>query len=127
VTSIVLVELLKGGFKLVPSLSGDTLLITLSGNGDMDTSPALGRYLKEMHAELLRIRVKRVVVDCRDLYFMSSSCIKCFVLWIDLIAHAGAAERYSVELTISTGLHWQRRSFEAMKRFAPGIVSLQEG
>jgi anti-anti-sigma factor len=77
-TGIVVVELLKGGFKLFLSLTGDTLVITLSGNGDMDTSPALGRYLKEMHAELTRIRVRCVVVDCRGLYFMSSSCIKCF-------------------------------------------------
>jgi hypothetical protein len=91
----------------------------------METPATLGTYLKKIHAETLRARAHSVIVECDELYFMSSACIKCLVTWIDGILKLEPAERYKVKFKANAKLSWQRRSFEALRRFAPALVHIE--
>jgi hypothetical protein len=56
---------------------------------------------------------------------MSSACIKCLVTWIDTIVKLDPTERYKVKFQANPHLPWQRRSFEALRRFAPSLVHIE--
>jgi hypothetical protein len=91
----------------------------------METPAILNGYLKKVHTEALRLRVHSVIIECDELYFMSSACIKCLVTWIDAIVKLDPMERYKVKFQANPNLPWQRRSFEALRRFAPSLVHLE--
>lgn len=117
--------IVKEGFSISARLENSTVFLKINGNGDMETPTTLGGYLKKIHTESLRLRAHSVVVECEELYFMSSACIKCLVTWIESITKLEPMERYKVKLRANPNLPWQRRSFEALRRFAPALVHIE--
>jgi hypothetical protein len=103
---------------------GEDIRLKLSGNGDTETPGTLAIYLRKVHAEVPRVLARSVIVDCDDLYFMSTACIKCLATWIDSIAQLDAAERYEVTFSTNPHLAWQARSFEDLRRSAPSLVRI---
>jgi hypothetical protein len=114
--------IVKEGFSLTARHEGNVVWLKIKGNGDMETPATLGSYLKKIHTETLRLRAHSVSVECDELYFMSSACIKCLVTWIDGVLKLDPMERYKVKFQANPNLPWQRRSFEALRRFAPALV-----
>jgi hypothetical protein len=114
--------IVKEAFSLTARHEGNAVFVKIIGNGDMETPMTLSSYLKKVHTEALRVRAHSVVVECDELYFMSSACIKCLVTWIDSIVKLDHADRYKVKFQANPNLPWQRRSFEALRRFAPALV-----
>ena len=72
------------------------------------------------------ISVSEVGFDLRSLYFMNSSCLKAFVTLVDKVVR-GTAPSYVIRFSANPQLHWQKRSFEALKRFALCVVRVDEG
>ena len=116
--------IVKEGFSLAARHEGNVVVVKIIGNGDMETPVTLGVYLKKVHTEALRLQAHSVIVECDELYFMSSACVKCLVTWIDGIVKLDPAERYKVKFKANANLPWQRRSFEALRRFAPALVHI---
>ena len=112
-------------FFLVLGEQGDQVRIRLSGSVDMDAVPALDPFLRRLHAEVLRERFRLVVIDMSGLHFMSSSPLQCLVAYINLVNKLGSDLRYGVRFLSNPRLHWQRRSLEALYRFAPEVVSIE--
>jgi hypothetical protein len=56
--------------------------------------------------------------------FMNSSCFKAFVTWIDSVKTD--SRQYRIVLLANSELHWQRRSLEALRRLAIGVVSVEQ-
>jgi len=111
-------------FALQPSLEGDRLRINFSGTGDMSAIEELNGYLKRVHVEAQRLGVTEVACDLRQLSFMNSSCFKAFVTWIDAVKTD--TRQYRIVLLANPDLHWQRRSLEALRRLATGIVTVEQ-
>jgi hypothetical protein len=111
-------------FALQPHLEGDRLLIDFSGTGDMSAIEELAAFLKRVHVEAQRLGVSEVSCDLRQLSFMNSSCFKSFVTWIDAVKTD--TRHYRIVLVANPDLHWQRRSLEALRRLAIGIVSVEQ-
>jgi hypothetical protein len=103
---------------------GEDIRLKLSGNGDAETPGTLAIYLRKVHAEVPRVRARSVIVDCDDLYFMSTACIKCLATWIDSIVQLDSAERYEVTFSPNPHLAWQPRAFEDLRRSAPSLVRI---
>jgi hypothetical protein len=118
-----LLSVVKDGFSLTPNLEEDVLVVEFAGNGDLEAVEALATFLKLVHREALHLKVKEVRVDLRQLYFMNSSCFKSFVTWIDAVAR-GVPETYGVRFLANPSFYWQRRSLEALRRLAAGVVSV---
>ena len=110
------------GFSLVPSQDPRGIVVRFSGTGDMGASAPLIAFLKQLHTEACRVGIREVVIDICNLDFMNSSCFKCFVWWISIVGDMDDVERYRVRFVSNPGLHWQRRSLEALESFAPEVV-----
>jgi hypothetical protein len=111
-------------FAIEPDLDDTRLLLRVTGNGDMAAAEPLDRYLKLVHKEALRVRVKEVAVNLCELYFMNSSCLKSFVTWIDTLSTV-VDRRYKIRLIGSPKLVWQRRTLDVLQRLGPSVVNLE--
>lgn len=124
-SGLTIAPILKDGFSIIATEKGAAILVAFSGTGDMEATPVLGTYLKELHGEACRLQVREVVFDLNDLDFLNSSCFKAFVWWISIVGDMDDAERYRVRFLSNPQLHWQRRSLEALENFAPEVVVVE--
>jgi hypothetical protein len=109
---------------LQPSLEDGRLTVTFTGTGDMSAIAELNDYLRKVHDEARRLNVPEVTCDLRKLTFMNSSCFKAFVTWIDTVKND--PQPYRIRLLAEQSLHWQRRSLEALRRLAVGVVTVEQ-
>jgi hypothetical protein len=112
-----------GAFSCAPMLDAGKLTVSFVGTGDVAAIEVLGAYLQRVHAEAERLGLTEVTCDFRKLSFMNSSCFKAFVLWIDTVKNA--AHSYRIRFLTDPEMHWQRRSLEALRRLATGVVSVE--
>ena len=110
-------------FSCAPLLDGGKLTVSFVGTGDVAAIEVLGAYLKQVHAEAERLHLTEVTCDFRKLSFMNSSCFKAFVVWIDTVKNT--APSYRIRFLTDPEMHWQRRSLEALRRLATGVVSVE--
>ena len=110
-------------FALVPSYQAPQLIVQFSGTGDLDAVDVLAQYLPRLHGACDELGATEVVFDFRALLFMNSSCFKGFVTFIDQARSSNAA--YRIRFITSAKHHWQRRSLEALRRLALGVVTIQ--
>lgn len=113
-------------FSILPSLAGQTLHLGVRGSADADIQGILPGYLKQVHAEAVRLGVREVVVDIHELYFMNSSCFKAFVSWMDALGQMGLRPCYILRLLKDPKLHWQARSLDALRRMAMRAVTVED-
>jgi hypothetical protein len=111
-------------FSVTSETSGRTVALRLSGNADSDVAPALGTLLERLHEEAVRVGVNEVVLDFRELYFLTSSCIKCLVVAIKRLSTLDARSQYKLRLVTTPALRWQERSFEVLCQMAPLLVRI---
>jgi hypothetical protein len=123
---LTLAPLIKEGFSLVLAEGGpaDAVYIRFTGTADMEATTLLDGYLRHLHGEATTAQIKTVTFDVSGLDFMNSSCFKCFVSWVGQVAKVPAEGRYDVHFVSHPHLQWQRRSLEALHRFARDIVTL---
>jgi hypothetical protein len=112
-------------FSAEATLREATLVLTLSGNADLNVKGHLDRFLALVHAEADRRGLRDVEVDVRNLEFMNSSCLKCLVGWIGRIQDAPAARQYHISFKSSPSRFWQQRSLHALSCLASELVSVQ--
>lgn len=123
-TQLNLNPVVTGVLSLEPSLEEDQIKVAFAGTGDMSAIAELNDYLKKVHDEAQRLVVPQVTCDLRKLSFMNSSCFKAFVTWIDTVKND--ARPYKIRLLAEPSLHWQRRSLEALRRLAVGVVTVEQ-
>ena len=114
----------KPAFTASTQTTGSRMRLRLDGNADTDVVTELASYLHGVHAAAQIQGVREVVVDLRGLFFMTSSCFKCFITWITAIEELDSTHRYMVRLEANENLHWQRRSLDALRNFATSVVTL---
>lgn len=112
--SLLLAPLRTDNLVLTPELLDDTLRVQLKGNADSTSNDEFGKFTTKLHAEAQRLGVKEVRLDLTQLYFMTSSCIKCFVTWIGFIKSAPADQQYSLHFMVNPNLRWQRRNLDVL-------------
>jgi len=110
-------------FSLEPSLENEKLCVVFSGTGDLDAVATLGSYLPKVHQHAALHGVEEVVFDFCALEFMNSSCFKAFVSFIDSAKTIGAS--YRIRFITASKHYWQRRSLEALRRLAMGLVIIE--
>jgi hypothetical protein len=115
------------GFTVQPSHTGDEIKVVLTGNADMTVTTKLGPYLDGLHSDAIALGVKRITFNIRELYFLTSSCLKCFATMLATAAALEPRRRYAVRFLANPNLHWQRRSLEALRCVAQEIVEIDAG
>jgi hypothetical protein len=108
--------------QLTPELVGDTLVVHLKGNADSASNDTFGAFISKLHAEAQRSTVKEVRLDLTQLYFMTSSCIKCFVTWIGFINAAPSGKQYALHFVVNPNLRWQKRNLDVLLQLSPRLT-----
>jgi signal transduction histidine kinase/CheY-like chemotaxis protein len=80
------------------------------------------QLLAQVDSEARRLKVQHVAVDFCRLGFITSTCFKAFVTWID---HLKEHEEYRVRFVSQDGQAWHKRSLSALRAFAPDLVTLE--
>ena len=124
-TQLTLEPITAGELRAVPASDGSVITLTLHGTADLRAAPALETLLPQLHQEALRLHAAEVVVDLRELEFMSSSCFRSFVTWLSDLQDVPAKDVYHVRLLQDSAKRWQRRSLSALSCFAVDLVRLE--
>jgi hypothetical protein len=111
-------------FSALPTISGMAVVVKLQGSCDLESTPLLDRFLNDLHSDLCRVSAPAVVIDFQELYFMNSASVKYFVTWLSKVRELEPPKRYAVRFLTNEKLTWQRRSLEAIRRFASDVVSI---
>jgi hypothetical protein len=112
-------------FSLEPALEGANFSIRLLGTADARAQRTIGATLPQVHAEALRLAVREVTVDYRELEFMNSSCFKEFITWLGEVRVLPSHTKYRIRFLSDSGKHWQRRSLTALSCFAVDLVEIE--
>jgi hypothetical protein len=112
------------GFTLRAENRAGKFEVTLAGNADMRVVSELDAALESLASTLPKASPE-IAFDIRELYFMNSSCFKCFVSFIVGALDLPAAERYKVVFLSNPRMHWQDRSLEALRSIATEIVRVE--
>jgi hypothetical protein len=111
-------------FSISHQANEQQIIVYLRGNADSDVADAFGLYLQQLHDVALVAKVREVVFDSRELYFLTSSCIKSLVVAIKRLMAVDARLQYKIRLITTPALRWQERSFEVLTKIAPLLVSI---
>jgi hypothetical protein len=98
--------------------------VILRGHADTRYKGDLDGFLSLAAREATRIGVSKVGIDISQVEFMSSSCIKGFVNWIGDLQEMPPEQRYRLHFVADPGVHWQRRTLQALAVFAGDLVDV---
>ena len=104
-------------------MEGDSCLVVVKGTADFQARPEFAVWIRSLHDEVLHLGLERVIVDIRELEFMSSMCVNVFVGWLVTILELPPSQHYEVHFRWEKGRFWQRKSIGALRRLAMMIVS----
>ena len=120
------VETMKeNDFAAHASTSERRIQVSLTGTADLTVKSQLDHFLREVHSEAQRCLAEEVTVDVRQLEFMNSSCLKCFVWWISTVQEQPGEGKYRIVFVSSPSVYWQRRSLNALACLANEIITIQ--
>jgi len=120
------VETMKeNDFTADASTSERRIQVSLTGTADLTVKTQLDRFLRNVHSEAQRCLAEEVTVDVRQLEFMNSSCLKCFVWWISTVQEQAGEGKYRIVFVSSPSVYWQRRSLNALACLANDIITIQ--
>jgi hypothetical protein len=116
-------SLTLGAFSVTHETTGDRVVVRLNGNADSKVAKAFERYLERLHDLAVGAKLRVVVLDFRELYFLTSSCIKCLTDFIRRDMATEPASQYRIRLLTTPALRWQEKSFDVLCQLAPLLVT----
>ena len=115
------------GISVTANVAGDVITTSFTGTAELPAVDAMNAVVAKLHEQAVGTHVREVVVDFTQLEFMSSSCFKALVTWInDIVELPDESARYRLRFRSNPQLHWQRRSLHVLKTFATDIVFVEE-
>ncbi len=115
----------NGHLRVTSTWQADALVMEFAGNAESLSVQAVQVLLSEAHREALARGAREVNVNIRQLNFMNSSCFKAFVTWLHDARALEATRTYRIRFLASPNIYWQSRSLEALRTFAPDLVSIE--
>jgi signal transduction histidine kinase/CheY-like chemotaxis protein len=98
------------------------LRVAFYGEATTPLREQIRQLLAQIDTEAVRLSLPQVFVDFRGLGFITSTCFKTFVTWID---HVKDHKRYRVRFASPDGQAWHKRSLTALQAFAPDLVTVE--
>jgi hypothetical protein len=123
--AVELEPLVLPAFSIQHELVAERVVVRLAGNADSEVTAAFAHYLERLHDQLVAAGLREVTFDFRELYFLTSACVKCLVVAIKRLMRLDPRQQYRMRLVTSRSLRWQERSFEVLCQIAPMLVSME--
>jgi hypothetical protein len=124
-SSVVPASITRKTFSAQASREGDTLLVQLTGEADLDARADLDAFVGDLHQCAQAPGITAVTVDLQKLEFMNSSCFKSLVTWLGRIQEMPAEVQYRVHFRSNPQMLWQRRSLHALRCLAVDLVTVE--
>jgi hypothetical protein len=99
--------------------------LRLIGSAESVALAPLGKMLGKLHGEAIRLEVREVTVDMRELEFMNSSCFNVFATWLGELQDLEPGQQYRIRFLSDDQKHWQRRSLGALSCFAVDLIQIE--
>ncbi len=116
----------KGSGIVIVAHARDTELeAQLSGSAEIPAAAVMTLLVQALHARALANAVASVTLDFTNLEFMSSSCFKSLVTWVNEVSELDPAKRYKIRFRTDPRIPWQRRSLHALKTMATDVISVE--
>jgi hypothetical protein len=112
-------------FSATVRLVDQEITVALIGNGDVRAQDPLETLLTTLHEAAGHLQVREVRIDCRELKFINSSCLKVLVSWIGQVLESAPGSRYQICFATNPTMQWQRRSFSALRAFGADLVRVE--
>jgi hypothetical protein len=112
-------------FETSAAMHDKTLTLHFKGSAELHVCDVLGPLLRQAHQEALRLGATEVQVDFEQLQFMTSSCLKRFVTWLNEVK-ASAQRPYTIRFVSNPRFRWQKASLAVLRNFAPESVTIQQ-
>mgnify|MGYP001370578118 CR=1 FL=1 len=93
---------------------------------DKNPAPYLTPLFNDIHTKVVESYTKLVELDVRDLTFLNSSGIRCFIQWVAQIPKTPKDKRYHLKIKISKHILWQENSFNLFKSIEPHHISIDK-
>ncbi len=106
------------------SLEGRTVVTTFTGVAELNVVDQLASLLHALHERAGELGVEQVVVDFSQLEFMSATCLRSFIGWINQLQELPSSKQYRIRFVANPDQPWQRRSVHALKCFATELISI---
>jgi hypothetical protein len=98
--------------------------VRLVGSAESSAMAPLGDLLGRLHGEAVRLAVREVTIDMRELEFMNSSCFKAFVSWVGELRDMDPGRQYRIRFLSDEHKHWQRPSLGTLRSVAADLVQI---
>ena len=85
----------------------------------------LGKMLGRLHGEAVRLEVREVTIDVRDLEFMNASCFDALATWLGELQGLEPGQQYRIKFLSDEQKHWQRGSLGALSSFATNLIQIE--
>ena len=112
------------GMRVESSLEGRSVRTTFTGVAELNVVDPLASLLRALHERAGVLAVDEVVVDFSNLEFMSASCLRSFISWINQLQELPSHKQYRIRFVANPDQPWQRRSVNALKCFATELISI---
>lgn len=114
----------------LPSAGGTgkpPLALRFTGSADTRSLSALEDLLLRVHDAATEQKAEEVALDLRSMKFISSSCLKAFVVWLSRVQALAADRQYRIRFFADDSKPWQRRCLGAVACFAVDLVKIDSG
>lgn len=109
-------------FRIAPSFAEGSLVLRLSGIGDITAAKPLAECLTAVRDGILAGEITTVEFDIRLLELLNSSCLKAFATFvIELVSRKSSCP---VRFIVGAKVPWQSRSLFALERLARSFVTI---
>lgn len=82
-------------------------------------------YLRRIHDEVCRLKLKEIDIDVTELTFVNSSAIRLFVDWTMWAKGSQDTPLYEIIFHAKEGITWQRMTLTALTSLAPKVVHVR--
>jgi anti-anti-sigma factor len=113
------------GFTLKSEHAPAAIVATLKGNADMAVQEKFKAALDNIANVAKASRMREVVFDWNELYFMNSSCLSLLLRFINGVLELPASSRFKVRFRSSPNLKWQQKSLKALRSYADELVVIE--
>jgi len=86
---------------------------------------SISPYLRRVHDEVCKLKLKELDVDVTELTFVNSSAIRLFVDWTMWAKGSTDEPLYEIVFHAKEGITWQRMTLSALTSLAPKVVRVK--
>jgi hypothetical protein len=112
-------------FRSEATYTAPAVNVRLVGSAESVDYAPLGKMLGRLHGEAVRLEVREVTIDVRDLEFMNSSCFAAFAAWLGELQGLEPGRQYRIKFLSDEQKHWQRGSLGALTTFATNLIRIE--